>query len=240
VIRHAWLLVAVAGCTPATVSLPERKPAEAVVEYGTEFKPISTGTIRGRVVIDGRPSANALVWLEMVDLKRSKSWPVKRPVCISLGEAGFAGPLAEIARLGDSVEFRTTLSKPTVIRGRGAMDIALPLPSRETVGQRRADRRGIVAFASGGLQPMAKKFLLIAGNPYATVTGPDGSFELTQVPNGQVLRRIWAFNDRIIGHDRDPESGLISRYRYAEPWTDAKAVSVVSGEVFDAGVTFPP
>jgi hypothetical protein len=239
VTRHTWLLFAVAGCTPATVSLPARKPAEAVVEFGNAFERAATGSIRNRVTIAGQVRANAIVWLESVDTATSKPWPAVPPTRIVIDETKFAGAFVEIVPLGTPVEFQSKRSKPVVIRGRGAMDFAVPLPDDASVGRRVAERTGLVELTVGGTNPLHRKYLFVAANPYTTVTDPDGKCELTEIPSGPATVKVWSFNDRIVGHDRDPESGLISRYRYAEPFTMTNTVTVMPGTTIEAAFTLP-
>lgn len=124
---------------------------------------------------------------------------------------------------------RSIVAAPLTLRARGAAFFSLSFPNSDKPHARRFDKPGVVELSSGSGQFWAAADLFVCDHPYYVVTGPDGSFTHPLVPAGNHELVVWARNWHVAGKDRDPETGLVVRQRYADPVTKSTTVKVQPG-----------
>jgi hypothetical protein len=82
-----------------------------------------------------------------------------------------------------------------------------------------------------------RAFLFVDDHPYYARTDREGRFELTQVPPGCYEVACWLPNWREARHERDPETGMISRWYFEPPLESGKTVVVGKNEPAEVGFT---
>lgn len=203
-------------------------------------------------VKDGR-LANALVYLTHVDLRRCVR-PSFSPVTVEVSRAGMivkqgehTGRVGAVYR-GDAVHLvptestdpATNLPAMHSIRGRGASFFtqALPVPSQPVARVLR--ERGIVELSSGSGYYWLRAHLFVSDHPYAAISGPDGAFELKDVPDGTYELVCWLPNWHIDHFENDPELSVYAgpARMIFRPTVDKRAtVAVKAGRVADVSFT---
>ena len=183
----------------------------------------------------------AVVYLRNVDPVRAKPWdlpPVRvefRDAQILVAQGTRPAGRVGFVRCGSSASFRSVDPVFNVLRGRGAAFFALPFPDPDKSLERTFDTAGRVALTSAaGFQWQAAD-LFVCDHPYFTLSGSDGRFEFTQVPEGTYDLVAWHPNWNTTGHERNPETGLVQRVAYAAPLEAARPVTVTRGRT-----TFAP
>lgn len=164
------------------------------------------------VVTDGKLQ-NAVVWIE--DIDEGKPWSKSVVTVDNIGcmfeprvSVGYKG--AEInAKNSDPVLHNTHLWLGT----KTIANIALPSQGQEI--KKKLKKGGIHKVTCDAHEWMLA-WVFVAENPYAAVTGPDGRFELADVPAGQYELKFW--------HERLGEQ--------------TKSVTVSAGGTTAADVTF--
>jgi hypothetical protein len=179
--------------------------------------------------------AGAVVFLRRADPAASKPWP-HPPATVE--QRGFElkvrqgdGPPAAVGfvQVGDRVTVVTRDPGPATVRLRGAAFATLPFPGPDRPTVRRFDTPGVVEVTSGTMLSWAACDLIVCDHPYHTVTDAAGRFALTDVPPGEYQLVCRVRNWREVGSDRDPETGLVARRRFAPPVERSAAVRVPAG-----------
>jgi hypothetical protein len=213
--------------------------AEARVEKLQQENP-------NRPTIDGRTRGvgNAVVFLRGVDPKQAKPWD-QPPVVIDLRD------LQIHVRQGDTdshygfikrgAAFTMTSSQPFFhsLRAGGAafFTLAFPDPNRPTT--RRLRQTGLVELSSGAGYYWMRAYLFVDDHPYYARTDASGRFALRQVPSGRYEVVCWMPQWRNAGHERDPESGLITRWTFQPPVEAVQNVTLSRGEARTLNFTLP-
>lgn len=148
------------------------------------------------------------------------------------GRVGFA-------KRGDAVEIASTSASYRMLRARGAAFFTLAFPPGTTPLTRSFDIPGFVELSSGSGQFWAAAELAVLDHPYAAVTGPDGRFEIANVPAGPCEVQVRVPDWRVASEERDPESGLAIRQRYRPPATFWVLLAVEAGKSVAADITVP-
>ena len=194
-------------------------------------------------VKDGR-LADALVYLVGVDAHRSAPWTLP-PAVVEAKQSGFvvkqgdrAGRIA-IVRRGEAVELVSREPAQHSIRGRGAAFFTqmLPLPNRPV--SRPMTDPGIVELSSGSSYYWLRGYLFVTDHPYAAVTGPDGTFALAGVPDGEYEAACWVPDWHIDRVESDPEGAWLgpARLFFRPALEKRQRVAVRSGQVTDLKFT---
>jgi hypothetical protein len=187
--------------------------------------------------------ADAIVYLTAVDPRRSSPWAhppvtveVTRPaIVVRQGDrTGRAG----VVRRGGGVNLVAHEVALHSIRARGAEFFTQMLPHPDRPVTRQFDDAGIVELSSGSGYYWLRGYLLVSDHPYATVTGPDGAFQLPQVPDGQYDLVCWVPNWQIERLENDPEWVAPVRLYFRPGIEKRHKVVVTAGAVQDVRVTF--
>jgi hypothetical protein len=100
--------------------------------------------------------------------------------------AYWAGKQNLTVKNSDPVAHNTNISPP----GETGINPLLPPEAVQNVAFRRPQNDGVAATCN--IHPWMKGYVVIRDNPYFVVTGPDGSFELKNVPAGEKLEiEVW-------------------------------------------------
>lgn len=176
-------------------------------------------------VIDekSRGLAHAVVYLSGIEPEAGRPWDLPPARVVMAGHRivvkQFDSPEERVGiiRRGDELEMVSADQAVHSLRARGATFFTLPFPDPEKPLRRRMDAPGLVELTSGAGYYWAAADLFVADHPYYAITDREGRFTLPQVPQGKYELACWVRNWHVIGQDRDPETGLIARQRYALP-----------------------
>jgi hypothetical protein len=210
--------------------VPDVPHLESVATLGTVPNPHAP-----RIDPNTRGLAGAVVFLRDLDPATGRAWDLP-PACVEMSATAIRlipgdGPPQTVGfvKRGAEVPMRSTEAGRFMLRARGATFFTLAFPEPGRPLSRRFDTCGVVEFASGSGQFWAAADLFVCDHPYYTTTGPDGSFTLPRVPAGEHELVAWVRDWHIVGKDRDPETGLVSRLKYADPIEKRAAVHVEPG-----------
>jgi hypothetical protein len=122
------------------------------------------------------------------------------------------------ARVGSELEMVSLSDGYQAIRGRGAAFFTLPMPHPNRPKQWKLNRPGRLELTSGIGQFWAAADVFLCEHPYYTLTDEQGQFQFDRVPEGSFEVVAWLRPWRIVGKDRDPETGRTVRiHRAPEP-----------------------
>src|SRR5262249_616509 len=130
----------------------------------------------------------------------------------------------------DSVEMVSREPRVHALRAHGATWFTLSFPDADQQLVRPFDRCGVVELTSGAGYYWMRAFLLVDEHPSYTLTDADGRFALPLVPAGRYEIVCWLPSWRETGHDRDPETGRVTRVRFGEPVTVHKTIMIGAKE----------
>lgn len=178
---------------------------------------------------------HAIVFLEGVDPARSRPWD-HAPVQIEIrqdrirviqgdGEARGVG----VVQAGDEVEMVARNDSANVLSARGAAFFGLAFPDPDRELRRRFDSPGLVELSSGAAKYWHRAYLWVTEHPYFAVTDEQGRFALPQVPAGEYQLIAWHPSGDIAAIDRDPNTGMVLRYHFAEPFRTSQRIRVAAG-----------
>jgi hypothetical protein len=125
--------------------------------------------------------------------------------------------LVGVVRVGDQIELVSRSQSYHAVAGRGAAFFAATLPVPDRPVTRQLTTPGLVELTSAAGHYWARAWLFVCEHPYWTLTNPDGSFAIEQVPAGQYELVVWHANPHICARQRDPESTLVTRLTFAAP-----------------------
>ena len=77
--------------------------------------------------------------------------------------------------------------------------------------------------------PWMNAYVFGVDNPYYAVTGPDGTFEIRDIPEGEYQLHLWLNGLKAI--PRRDNRGAVIRYQFAEPEEVTRKVTVQGGEI---------
>lgn len=183
----------------------------------------------------------AVVFLRGIDPAKSKP---PDPCCVGFTARDTMltfrdGSRVGFVRHGESFGLSNDGTVSHVVRGRGAMTFAVPLPANGYASSRIASRPGIVHLTSGSNVAPASAYLFVCEHPYFAMTKNDGTYAFEAVPDGTYDLIVWHPNWNVVGHDRNPETGLINRYHYGEPFEKISRISVNAGGLTTVSLSFP-
>lgn len=218
--------------------------------FGT---PRKDGTVETRMMANpNRPGvdpgskavAGSVVFLRGVDPAAARPWDLPparvewrdRQIVVCQGDAtGRAG----FVRRVDAVTLISAEPVYHVLRGRGADFFSLTLPEPDRPLTRTFPCPGRVELSSGTGLYWARADLFVCDHPYFAVTDREGRFRFDQVPAGPVEVVAWLPGWRPARHERDPESGLVSRMAYSDPVERSRPATVEPGRTAAVDLSVP-
>src|SRR5262245_21412038 len=188
---------------------------------------------------DSHGVGGAVVFLRGVDPERAAAGPHEavRVVMSDFEIAVEQGPRTGrvgIVRRGDVVEMVSAEKAFHSLRASGAAFFTLPFPDPDQPARRRLTETGVVELSSGAGYFWMRAHLFVADRPCYAFTDERGWFTLPQVPAGRYELVCWMPNWHVRRHDRDPETGRVSRLTFAPPVELVQPVQVVPGEITPA------
>jgi hypothetical protein len=181
---------------------------------------------------------NAVVFLRGVDRRRSRPWDLP-PVRVELGEyrlqvrqGEYTSPFGFVRR-GSSIDMMSTRPIFHTLHAEGAAFFTLAFPDPDQTRTRRLERQGIVALSSGAGYFWMRAFVFVDDHPYYARTDHSGHFTLPSVPPGEYDLVCWMPNWHEAGHERDPETCLITRLAFQPPVEEIQRIKVDGGSVPD-------
>jgi hypothetical protein len=183
-----------------------------------------SGTVQGAVVfLDGVDSERARPW----DHAAVRIETTLDEMRVHQGDRP-PGSIAFV-RVGDEVEFESRDANLHVVSARGAAFFGLPLPDANRPVRRRLTQPGLVELSSGAGRFWHRAYLWVGAHPYFALTDTDGRFNLPRVPAGDYRLVAWLPDGDVAAVDRDPNTGMVMRYNYAEPLRIERPLRVESG-----------
>jgi hypothetical protein len=187
-----------------------------------------------RVDFDRGGVTGAVIFLEGIEPEQS--WPWDHPVVrveidaeqIRVRE-GKALERVGFVRVGDEVEFESRDSTLQVLSARGAAFFALPFPDPGKPLRRRFTQPGLVELSSAAGRYWQRAYLWVGTNSYFAMSDANGRFSLPNVPPGDHALVAWLPSSDVAAVDRDPNTGMILRWHYAEPLRLERSVHVATG-----------
>jgi hypothetical protein len=188
------------------------------------------------------------VYLEKVDLRRSRPWSLPPVVVDQRGfrltvEQGGARSRVGFVRRGEAVLFRASDDEGYALTARGDEFFALPFV--EASSQRRTlGREGIVELSGSIGRFWMRGTLFVADHPNYARTDARGRFTLPEVPEGEYQLAVWVSNWRLADVFNDPGTTLAARVTFRPPLVLRQTVRVERGkksvaEVFVSPEAFP-
>jgi hypothetical protein len=208
------------GETPQVASFSYRLPAG--LEHGTETAGLRANPFAPVIDPYSHGVSDAVIHLREVDPRRARRWdhpPVaieQRDLRLHILQGGRDSGIGW-ARRGDPVVMVSRESLFHALRARGSTWFTLAFPDPDQPLLRPLDESGVVELTSGAGYYWMRAYLFVAEHPYYACTDADGRFTLPNVPPGRYEIVCWLPNWRETGHDRDPDTGRVTRLTFAPP-----------------------
>jgi hypothetical protein len=179
---------------------------------------------------------DAVVFLRGVDPEISRPWDLP-PVRVEqrAGEMhvmqGKVDSRFGIVQRGDTIEMvsRDPFLHSLHAGGSAYFTLAFPDPYRPLC--RALNEPGVVELSSAVGYYWMRAYLFVDDHPYFARTDSEGRFVLPGIPAGTYQVVCWMPNWHKDHHDRDPESGLISRHYFAKPVQQRRPVTLSAGDI---------
>lgn len=187
-------------------------------------------------------TADVVVCLAGVDARRSRPWDLP-PVSVEVTRAelrvkqGNRAGRVGVCRRGESVSLVAREAALHSITGRGAAFFNQMLPDPDLAVRRTLPDGGVVELSSGSRFYWLRGSVFVSDHPYAVVTGADGGFAFTDVPDGEYEAVCWAPNWHIDHLESDPEWPSPVRLFFRPSVEKRQRVTVRAGEAVDISFT---
>jgi hypothetical protein len=186
--------------------------------------------------VDGRTRgvSGAAVYLRGVDPRRARPWD-HPPVRIEQEgyrfhvRQGDAEGRAGFVRRGDSIEMVSRQNAFHSLHAGGATFFTLAFPDPDQPLSRRLKETGLVELTSAAGYFWMRAYLFVDDHPYYARTDDQGRFVLPAVPPGRYEVVCWLPNWHEARHERDPETGIITRLSFARPMEQVQSVRLDPG-----------
>lgn len=162
---------------------------------------------------------NAVVFLRKVDPRKARPWD-HGPVAIDHQERsmevvqGSNRSRVGFVQRGTAIALVSHEPVLNIVQARGAAFFSLALPEADQPLSRVLTQKGRVDLTSGAGYYWMRATLFVDDHPYYARTDAQGAFVLPQVPPGRYQLVCWMANWNKLSHDREPESGLITRMTF--------------------------
>jgi hypothetical protein len=169
-----------------------------------------------------RAVAGAVVFLRSIDPHRGRPWDLP-PVQIDQRGYQFHVRQGDVAsrigfvRRGDAVEMVSGEAEFYALHAGGAAFFSLMFPDPDQPLTRRLTDDGVVELTSAAGHFWMRAYLFVDEHPYYTRTDALGRFTLPRVPPGRHEVVCWLPSWREAEHQRDPETGLVTRLIFRLP-----------------------
>jgi hypothetical protein len=177
----------------------------------------------------------ALVWLSHVDSHRARPWDLPA-VRVQLSDyrfhikQGTFDDLSGFVHAGDRIDLDSTDQAFHAVHGDGADFFSLMLPDPNRPVSRSLPRPGIVELSSAAGYIWMRAYLLVSEHPYVARTDSDGKFSIRGIPPGDYDVIAWLPSWKEAGHDRDPETTILTRLRFRQPVEKTRHVKLGAGQ----------
>jgi hypothetical protein len=174
---------------------------------------------------------NAVVFIRGVDATKSRPWDLS-PVRVEQGglhfhvHQGETDSIYGFVRRGDSIEMVSRDQFLHALHAGGASFFTLMFPHPDQPLVRPLKEKGVVELTSAAGCYWMRAYLFVDDHPYFARTDAQGGFTLTHVPPGRYELVCWMPNWKEARHERDPETGLITRLFFARPLKLVEQVNV--------------
>ena len=177
--------------------------------------------------------ANAVVFLRGVHAMKAKAWNLP-PVRVEMNDLhlhvlqGEADSSYGFVRLGDSIEMVSRDAYFHSLHLDGVSYLTLPFPDLNQPLYRPLRNKGLVELTSAAGYYWMRAYLFVDDHPYYTRTDSQGRFSLDQAPPGEYEIVCWMPSWLEARHERDPESGVLTRLFFRPPvtWTEKVKLEV--------------
>jgi hypothetical protein len=159
---------------------------------------------------------NAVIFLRGLDPGRGKRWdhpPLRveqRDGQFHLLQGDVDGQIGFVHR-GDVITMISQDRFFHALHASGATFFTLTFPDPGRPLQRPLKEKGIVELTSAAGYYWMRAYVFVDDHPYYIRTDPEGRFVLPQVPAGRYEVVCWLPSWVKARHERDPESGVVSR-----------------------------
>jgi hypothetical protein len=189
-----------------------------------------------------RGVANAVVYLRHIRLEESKPWGFP-PVSVEMRDCQFRLIQGEtvssvaFARRGEAVTLVSRDNHFHAVHADGATFLNFAFPDASSPLAPRLTEKGVVELTSATGYFWMRGYLFVDDHPYYARTDSAGRFLLEQVPPGCYEIVCWLPDWREGRHERDPESGMISRLYFRPPLESVQKVTVRARECVEIHFT---
>ena len=191
-----------------------------------------------------RGVADAVVYLKSYDPKQAKAWPFaplrveQRDRGIQISQGGRAGSVGFV-RVGEPFEMVSRDAEPHLLRARGGGFFTLPFPEPDKPRERSIDAAGITEFTSAAGYFWGSAEVYSCEHPYYATTDAAGRFTLDGVPPGTYTLVARLRNWKLLGTERDPETGKIMRLIFDTPFRMERIITVTDAASPEIVLTLP-
>jgi hypothetical protein len=227
------------GCVTWEGDLPAVAPYQARINLSadgvTHERLVRENPNAPRIDPSTRGVGGAVVFLRGVDPQRARPWD-HPPVRVEQQGYRFHIRQGEMdshvgfVRRGDPVAMVSRESAFHALHAGGATFFTLAFPDPDEPLSRCLPDKGLVELTSAAGYYWMRAYLFVDDHPYYTRTDAQGRFVLRQVPPGCYEVVCWLPQWREARHERDPETGLVTRLFFARPVQEVRPVTLGSRE----------
>jgi hypothetical protein len=224
-----------AGEPPCAAPLPYRLPAGLSDEASARLR---VNDFVPAIDSNSRGVTDAVVYLRGVDPHAARPWDhphvavEQRDLQLHVLQGSRDGRVGFVRR-GDGIDMVSREPRFHSLRAQGSAWFTLAFPDADQPLARPLDETGVVELTSGAGYYWMRAYLLIDDHPYYARTDADGHFALPSVPPGQYEIVCWMPNWRETGHDRNPDTGRVTRLSFAPPAAVKQAVELGARQTRD-------
>jgi hypothetical protein len=182
----------------------------------------------------GRGVGNAVVFLRGLDPRKARPWN-QPPVRVEQRDwrlhlmQGETDSRVGFVRRGQPITVVSKEPRFHALHAGGAAFFSLTFPDPEQLRSRRLPQAGLVELSSAAGYYWMRAYLFVDDHSYYVRTDAQGRFVLQDVPAGRYQLVCWLPNWRESRHERDPETGLLTRLFFAPPLEQEQTVVVQRG-----------